>query len=150
MGWKDEAVVFLTRKAWRFSAGNRHYVVLYVILFTLANIINLGWPLLVAKILNIIQEQGINRENLHTLLFYLSFFIILTIGFWIFHVPARVIEVRNAFQVRANYKRHLLEGIMALPPEWHANHHSGNTIDKIEKSTTALYDAMPSLASRRS
>ncbi len=139
MGWKDEAVVFLSRKAWKFSEGNRHYVVLYIFLFTLANIIDLGFPLLVAKILNTIQEQGINSENLYRLLFYLSLFVVLTIGFWIFHGPARVIEIRNSFLVRANYKRYLLEGIMGLPPEWHDNHHSGNTIDKIEKSTTALY-----------
>lgn len=29
---------------------------------------------------------------------------------------------------------------MALPMEWHADHHSGDTIDKIEKGTTALFN----------
>jgi len=139
MGWKDEPVVFLTKKTWRYSEGNRFWVVLYICLFTIANSIDLLWPLLVAKILNVIQEQGVTSQNLHSLLIYLLLFIALTVGFWIFHGPARVIEIKNAFLVRANYKKYLLDGVMTLPPEWHANHHSGNTIDRIEKSTAALY-----------
>ncbi len=139
MGLKDEPVVFLSKKTWKYSEGNRFWVVFYIFLFTVANIIDLFWPLLIAKILNVIQEQGVTSINLQSILLYLLLFIALTIGFWIFHGPARVIEIRNAFLVRANYKKYLLDGVMALPPEWHVNHHSGNTIDRIEKSTTALY-----------
>ena len=32
-----------------------------------------------------------------------------------------------------------MEGILALPSEWHTNHHSGDTIDKVNKGTEALY-----------
>ncbi len=139
MGLKDEPVVFLTKKTWKYSEGNRFWVILYILLSTIANSIDLLWPLLVAKILNIIQEQGVTSQNLHSLLLYLLLFIALTIGFWLFHGPARVIETKNAFLVRANYKKYLLDGVMGLPPEWHANHHSGNTIDRIEKSTSGFY-----------
>ncbi len=139
MRWKDEPVVFLTKKTWKYSEGNRGGVIFYIFLFTIANTIELLWPLLIAKILNVIQEQGVTSINLQSILLYLLLFIALTVGFWIFHGPARVIEIKNAFLVRANYKKFLIDGVMALPPEWHANHHSGNTIDRIEKSTTALY-----------
>ncbi len=43
------------------------------------------------------------------------------------------------FLVRANYKKHLLDCTIGLPLEWHTDHHSGDTIDKIEKGTKALY-----------
>ena len=59
MGWKDEPVVFLTKKTWKYSEGNRLWVVFYIFLFTIANTIELLWPLLIAKILNVIQEQGV-------------------------------------------------------------------------------------------
>lgn len=139
MGWKDEPVVFLTRKTWKYSAGNRPKIILYLILFIFANAIDLLWPLLIAKILNFIQENGVTQENLPTLIWYFSFFLILTIGFWIFHGPARVIENKNAFLAKANYKKYLLDGTMNLPTEWHTEHHSGDTIDKIEKATMALF-----------
>ncbi|MBS3169226.1 ABC transporter ATP-binding protein [Candidatus Woesearchaeota archaeon] len=139
MGWKDEPVVFLTRKTWKYSGENRPKIVLYVILFVMANAIDLLWPLLIAKILNFIQENGVTAENISTLIWYLSFFLVLTIGFWMFHGPARVIENKNAFLAKANYKRYLLDGTMSLPVEWHTEHHSGDTIDKVEKATTALF-----------
>ncbi|MBI4152390.1 ABC transporter ATP-binding protein [Candidatus Woesearchaeota archaeon] len=139
MGWKDEPVVFLTRKTWKYSGENQPKIVLYVILFVIANAIDLLWPLLIAKILNFIQENGVTTQNIPTLIGYLSFFLVLTIGFWIFHGPARVIENKNAFLAKANYKRYLLDGTMSLPAEWHTEHHSGDTIDKVEKATTALF-----------
>ena len=139
MGWKDEPVVFLTRKTWKYSSGNRSKIILYVILFIIANAIDLLWPLLIAKILNFIQENGVTTQNISTLIWYLSFFLVLTIGFWIFHGPARVIENKNAFLAKANYKKYLLDGTMSLPAEWHTEHHSGDTIDKIGKASTALF-----------
>ncbi|MBI2102260.1 ABC transporter ATP-binding protein [Candidatus Woesearchaeota archaeon] len=139
MGWKDEPVVFLTRKTWKYSEGNRSKIIVYVTLFIIANAIDLLWPLLIAKILNFIQENGVTTQNITTLIWYFSFFLVLTVGFWIFHGPARVIENRNAFLAKANYKKYLLDGTMSLPAEWHTEHHSGDTIDKIEKATTALF-----------
>ena len=131
---------FLVSKLWKFSEGNRKHVVLYSVMFVLANAVDFAEPLIVARLLNIVQEQGITPESMPALLWTLSFFIIITVGFWLFHGPARVIELRNAFLVRANYKKYLLEGTMALPAKWHSDHHSGNTIDKIEKSTRALHE----------
>lgn len=136
----DNPIFYLGKKTWQFSKGNHPQVVLFVVLFICANVIALLEPLIVAKILNTIQEQGITKENFHSFLFLLSLFIIQTIAFWMFHGPARVIETKNAFLVRANYKQYLLNGTFALPMSWHTDHHSGDTIDKIEKGSRALFD----------
>lgn len=48
-------------------------------------------------------------------------------------------ENSNAFRVRASYRRYLLQGIMAQPMDWHVAHHSGDTNDKVEKGTGALF-----------
>ncbi len=136
---KTNPILYLTKKVWEYSSGNRENVVLYLVLFLIANATSLAEPLIVAKILNTVQEQGVTQETLPVLLFLLSLFVLLGLAFWAFHGPARVIERRNAFLVRANYKKYLLDGVMGFPLEWHTNHHSGDTIDKIEKGTNALY-----------
>ncbi|MBI4122298.1 MAG: ABC transporter ATP-binding protein [Parcubacteria group bacterium] len=140
MKLQNNPVVYLSSKMWKYSQGNRGSVVLYVLLFLLANGLSFLDPLIIAKIINILQERGLNEQSLPDLLFYLGVFFVLNLGFWCFHGPARIIERQNAFLVRFNYKKHLLGGVMAFPLEWHTDHHSGDTIDKVEKGTHALYD----------
>ncbi len=132
-------VVYLTQKLWQYSAGNRRNVVAYSVMFCFANAIDFLRPLLVGAILNTLQTQGVTNGNISAIFVLVVSFLGLTLGFWVFHGFARVIENNNAFHVRANYKKYLLDGVMALPLGWHTNHHSGNTIDKIEKGTVALF-----------
>ncbi len=139
MAIKNNPVIYLTLKLWEYSKGNRKNVVLYSIMLIIANMFNLISPLVIAKVLNIIQEDGLVSTNLYSIMLYLSVFIFIELGFWTFHGPAMIILAKNSFLVRANYKRYLLDGTMSLPAQWHTDHHSGDTIDKIEKGTSALY-----------
>ncbi len=132
-------IAYLTKKLWKYSNGNRRWVVFYSVLFTLANGVSVLEPLVVGKILNIIQQEGLTATSFPHLGVALGIFFSLNIFFWVFHGPARIIENKNAFLARANYKQYLLSGVMAFPMEWHADHHSGDTIDKVEKGTQALY-----------
>ncbi len=136
---RNNPIIFLFRKLWQYSESNKKGVVLFFVLFLFADVIWLLEPVVVAKILNSVQEKGVTKETLPTLALYLSFFIGIVFMGWVFHGPARVIETKNAFFVRANYRKYLLDGVMALPASWHTDHHSGDTIDKIEKGTRALY-----------
>ncbi len=140
MKFFNEPIIYMARKTWQYSKGNRHKVLLYLFFFTMANLIYLAWPLIIAGILNMVQSEGLSFDNLPRVIFYLSLFFIIGIGFWAFHGPARVLESTNAFMARAKYKKYLLDGVMDLPASWHTDHHSGDTIDRIEKSTTALFD----------
>ena len=136
---RDNPALFLFSKTWKYSAGNRKNVVLYWVMFLVANAIALLSPLLVGRVMNIVQTQGVTTGNIWQLLGLISLTLVITIAFWALHGPARVIEADNAFKVRANYKKYLFHGVMSLPIEWQTNHHSGNTMDKIEKGTGALY-----------
>lgn len=136
----ENPIVYLTGKMWRYSKGTRKTVVLYLVLFITANSISLLEPLIVARILNVIQTEGITSENFYGILSLLSVLLILTLVFWSLHGPARVIENINSFRIGVNYKKYLINGVMALPLEWHTDHHSGDTIDKIEKGSSALKD----------
>lgn len=140
MLFQKNPLVYLSVKMWQYSKGNRPNVVLYFVLSAISNVISLSETLVVALMLNTLQAQGLNSSNFFRLIMYLVLIIVVNAGVWAFHGPSRVLETTNAFLVRANYKRYLLTGIMALPVEWHTDHHSGNTIDKIEKGSNALYN----------
>ena len=135
---RENPIIYLAGKMWKYSEGTRKNIVLFFVLFTIANSIELLEPLLVAKILNTIQAEGVNEGNILRLFLYLAGFLGITLSFWSFHGPARVIENTNAFRTYVNYRRYLITGVMALPLEWHTDHHSGDTIDKIERGSGGL------------
>jgi ATP-binding cassette subfamily B protein len=131
---------YLLRKTWQYSDGNKSKIVLYWAMFITANIIDLvSGPIVWAKIIDVITKQGITKENIGLLLTLLSLTLLTDVLFWSFHGPARLIERINAFKARANYRKHLLKGVMSLPMGWHVDHHSGDTIDRIEKGASGLY-----------
>lgn len=136
---KNNPIIYLFGKTWQYSAGNRKNVLLYFLLFAIANAVNFVSPLIIAKVFNIVQRSGISSENFPEILFWLVVFSLSNFAFWCFHGPARIIENRNAFLASANYKKYLLDGILAFPLEWHMEHHSGDTIDKIGKGTNAMF-----------
>ena len=139
MGFGDNPIIFLTKRMWEFSKGNRKNVILFSLMFIVVGVIYALDPLILATLLNIIQEQGVTQDNIFLLLGLIALFPILSVVFWSLHGPARVLERNNAFIVRANYKKFLLNGIMDLPSQWHADHHSGDIIDKVSKATTHLH-----------
>ncbi|MFA5230735.1 MAG: ABC transporter ATP-binding protein [Candidatus Paceibacterota bacterium] len=133
-------LIYLFKKMWEYSRGNHRNVILYIILSISSNLIYALEPLVVGLFLNTVQSQGVNSGNLSYLLFVLSLLMVIELCVWALHGPSRIMESSNAFFVRRKYKNYLLNGTMALPVEWHADHHSGDTIDKIEKGTSALFN----------
>lgn len=132
-------LVYLFNKMWVYSKGNHKNVILYILMSVLANLLMALEPLIVGLFLNAVQTIGVHKETILHLFLILSLLFFLETVFWLLHGPSRVKENRNAFFVRRNYKNYLLQGTMALPMEWHTDHHSGDTIDKIEKGTSALF-----------
>lgn len=138
MALKDNPIVYLTRQLWKYSVENRKKIALYASMFLGANLVDLSQPFIMAAMFNELQKNGLTENNIWYLYFVLSLLIVRGLAFWAFHGPARLIENKNAFIAGANYKKFLLGGVMFLPLEWHVNHHTGDTIDKIEKGTRGL------------
>ncbi|MFT4310474.1 MAG: ATP-binding cassette domain-containing protein [Candidatus Woesearchaeota archaeon] len=131
-------VFHLVQKFWTFSAGNRVWVVVYTAMFLCAQVFAFLEPLLIGWLLNTIQQEGLS--NISKILGIAGLYILIRFLFWCFHGPARIIERKNAFFVRAQYKQFLMKGILGMPSKWHQDHHSGDSIDKVEKGTTALFN----------
>ncbi len=139
LGDTRNPLVHLFSQTWRFS-DSRWKIVLYWALFLIANSIALiSQPLLMARIMDTIQKQGVTKDNLMIIGWNLALISLFNIAFWVFHGPARVTERINAYGVRANYRRFLLKGVFGLPLSWHAEHHTGETTDQVEKGANAQY-----------
>ncbi len=135
----NNPVVYLWRKMYFYAENRRKNIIGATTLFIFANIADAAQPLIFGYFLNYIQKNGITKENLTHLFLILLLFLASEIIFWAFWAPARIIEQKTAFATKKNYKEYLLRGTMALPLSWHTDHHSGDTIDKMEKGTSAIF-----------
>ncbi len=137
----QNALAYLFKKCWQYSKGNRGAVVSFWALFIFAGCIDVFVvPLAWARLMDVVQVSGITKDSLMGLLGLLLLIPGSKLLFWCLHGPARLIELANAFMIRGNYRKFLMAGIMKLSLEWHAEHHSGDTVDRINKGTQALYD----------
>ncbi len=134
------AFVALLSALWRYAEGRRAIVVLYVSMFVIANAINMFEPYVVGLVMNSLQRSAMTAVPLRGILTNLAILFSLTIGFWMFHGPARVLEMSTAFKIRMAFKDHLFNILTRLPAQWHKNHHSGQSINRGRKSSSALFE----------
>lgn len=133
-------VWYLYKKMWQYSEGNRKKVIRFVLLFSAAGVLDaLVEPMIWSHILNRLQQGEITRANVYEIIGLLCIILTNVFLFWAIHGPARVIERDNAFKVKTNYREFLTKGTLDLPLEWHKTHHSGKTIDQMNKGTQALF-----------
>jgi ABC-type multidrug transport system fused ATPase/permease subunit len=138
-------ITSLIATGWKYAGKRRHLIVFYLILFAGSEATALAEPYIVGRILNCVQTgasgTGKGSEPIfHQILFYLGLLLLTQIGFWVFHGPGRLIERFVAFHIKADYKTALFRMVTELPLQWHREHHSGDSIDKINKASKALQD----------
>ncbi len=137
--WKNP-LFYLFSKKWQYS-DDKAIIVCFWGMFILAEIIEtFVSPLVMASIINKVQNEGVDSSNIGAYYEQLSLLVLAIICAWALHGPARVMERTSGFKATTNYTKYLLGGVIKLPMEWHVDHHSGDTIDKVKKGTEAIRD----------
>ncbi len=126
------------REEWKHLGNRRKKFLLSISLFLIAGIISLLNPLVIGLIFNSIQETITSSAELKKLIMMIFLLLALNIGFWIFHGTGRIIEETTGFYVHRNYTNSKINKILELPIKWHKDHHSGDTIDKINRGRNSL------------
>jgi ATP-binding cassette, subfamily B, bacterial len=127
----------LYRAFWTFAEGQRHKVIVSSSLLVGSQLVKLAIPWLAAQAINAIQlsgAQGLQQAGSVILLILLAACVS-----WALHGPGRVIERSVGIHVRANLADRLYRRVAALPLSWHETHHTGETQQRLEKATQALY-----------
>lgn len=136
------AFAALLSAAWRYASGRRRRLCAYAVLFVGANVVLLLEPIVIGHLLNTIQRINEIENPLSTLTMLFVFMMSIQAGFWMFHGPARVLETTLAFHAKVAFADRLFHIVTSLPVQWHKDHHSGQTINRMRKSTNALHDFM--------
>jgi ABC-type multidrug transport system fused ATPase/permease subunit len=138
------AIIFLFKKGWHYAKGMRGTYILYISMFVLAQAISVSQPYFIGLLLNSVQTATTPAETLENVIKYsLIVFGVLSI-FWLLHYPARVLEMRTAFKIRINFREDLFKKLLALPLAWHQDNPTGDSIDRINRSTLGLHSFLSS------
>ncbi|MDA3836154.1 MAG: ABC transporter ATP-binding protein [Nanoarchaeota archaeon] len=124
---------------WKYLQKYRGRFIIYMSLFLIAALVSLLTPLVIGKIFNFIQAGEVaDPATLMKLLWMISLIFVIQVIFWLFHGTARVFENLTGFMVHRNYTNDKIKKVLDLPVSWHKDHHSGDTIDKINKGRGSL------------
>jgi len=132
----------LIRTGWRFAGKYRFAIIGYTLLFMVAQVIALLEPYVVGLMLNEVQHDiSTNSGELMVhVAWYMGWFFLLKLGFWAIHGPTRLLERYVAFQIAFAFKAHMFQSVTRLPLKWQRQHHSGESIDKVNRAANALSD----------
>jgi|TARA_Y100000034_G_scaffold122476_1_gene167963 ABC-type multidrug transport system fused ATPase/permease subunit len=126
------------KEEWIYLGNRRKIFILYLFLFIIAGAIALTVPLIIGLIFNTIQENITSDADLKKLLFMIFLLLVVDVVFWIFHGTGRILEQKTGFIVHKNFVNTKIRRVLELPTLWHKDHHSGDTIDKINRADGSL------------
>ncbi|MBI3891195.1 MAG: ABC transporter ATP-binding protein [Candidatus Wallbacteria bacterium] len=133
-------IVYLARRAWENAGRHRPLMLLYLTLFAGAQALSLAEPFVIGRMLNSVQAAGGSANILRAVVTGAGLYLLLQFAFWIFHGPARVFERYVAFRIRVRFRSTLFRVMTELPLQWHRDNHSGETIDRMNRAATALFE----------
>lgn len=129
--------IYVFKKHWNLAIGERYKVCTYVILHMISVIAITAQPLTFAMVINTLQDM--NKHTLQTVTYWLFAYVTCFYVFEMCHRFARGIELGVAYR---NKKRFVLDTYLFLQSmslSWHAKHHSGNVISRVNKASDALF-----------
>ena len=128
--------IFMIKKLWKYSKSDHWRVVLYMVLHILSMLGMLGQPYAFSRIVNALQLNNGNLFN--TVLKWLAVYFGCFCIFEICHRSARYFERWVAFRNKKRFICSMYDHLQSLPLEWHAENHSGNVIDRVNRAANAL------------
>ena len=130
--------ISLLQTAYTYARKERKKMVFVYVLFICANVIASMNPLLFGWFVGKVQNDT-HRVMYYTFI-YAAGYILLKLGDWSLHGPARIMERTLAFNLSRNFLQEKYHQTIHLTAKWHQDHHSGATINRIRKAYEALRD----------
>ena len=127
----------LYRTLWHYADGDQRRVVLFMTLLIVAQALKLAIPYLSGAAVEAMQAKG--DEALGAAARDMALIFLACVASWALHGPARVLERFVAIRIRERFADTLYVKVTSLPLDWHEHHHSGETIERVQKSGSALF-----------
>lgn len=84
------------------------------------------------------QDGGLEHDNLVHVSWLIGGLLGLELLWWIFWWIGRIAGQQAGFLTAVNYREHLVQGLLHFKLQWHTDHDSGDTLDKLNQSSSAL------------
>ncbi|MEM8529082.1 MAG: ABC transporter ATP-binding protein [Bacteroidota bacterium] len=126
----------MLQKAWQYADGQRKRFILIYTMFGLSNLVAASYPIIWGLFINELQLKG--TDALRYAWIYAGAYLVIHLIDWAFHGTSRVMERELAFKISQNYLESVYHKAVHISVGWHKDHHSGQTINRINKAYTAL------------
>src|SRR3990167_1987456 len=127
----------LIKAVWQNGKPWRKSIVIYYLAYVIAQaFISIG-PYALGRAIDVLQH--FTPDRLHEVIYWMLASVVVLILFLVFHGPARVKEREVAMKIQQKYRERIYSQLTQLPLKWHQDHHSGNIISRLNRSSTALY-----------
>ncbi len=128
----------IIRMCWRYCdrAERRRMLLIYGLLFC-SNTIALIRPIIIGAIVATVATAG--PAFLNDLLLWLGALVGSQVLYWVFIGPARIQERKLGLALRESVTERLYNDVTSLPWAWHQGHHTGDTLNRINTATKALF-----------
>ena len=131
-------ILGLYRRVWDFAQGARVQYAAAMFLLAASMVVKLLIPWLAAQAINTVQVQGATQLPLAA--WYVGMIFLVYVGSWAMHGPGRVLERNVGLQVRRQVADALYAKLASLPLSWHEGRHSGDTEQRAQQASQALFD----------
>jgi ATP-binding cassette subfamily B protein len=129
----------MIKTTWQSLGKDKPKYSFAILLLIIGEAVLLMSPWLVGQIFNSIQSGQITTtDQLHNLFFLIAMLFAIQVIFWLFHYPGRLMQIFTGFYVHKNFSNEKIRKLIELPVAWHKDNHSGDTIDRMNKSRNAL------------
>ena len=127
----------LIRAVWYYGKEWRAYIVSYYLILGIAQIFLSLSPYAFGRAINALQN--LTFETKSQVIFWLLVGVGVVFLFWLFQGPGRVVERSIALKIQHKFRLNFYDQLINLPLKWHQEHHSGNIIARINRSSIAIY-----------
>lgn len=127
----------LIKSVWQHGKPWRTVIVFYYIAYIIAQAFVGFGPYALGRSIDVLQHFSPGR--LHEVVYWMLLSVLVLLVFWLFHGPARVKEREVAMKIQQSYREQIYAQLTQMPLKWHQDHHSGNIITRLNRSSSALY-----------
>jgi ATP-binding cassette subfamily B protein len=132
------AYLYMFGRLWHYAGREKWKILAYLFLHLISQLGVLAQPYAFAQVFNVLQRN--EPDLIRQVIFWLGMYVLFFFVFNIFHRLARFIERRVAYRCRQRFINEMYTRLYHLPMKWHSDHHSGNTINRVNVASTGLSD----------
>jgi ATP-binding cassette, subfamily B, bacterial len=132
------ALKALVRACWDATHDERGRFYLFVGLFVLSNLLDLGVPWAIGYTLEIFVTHGFTETAYTLSLWGVLAYLVLRLSHTACHHFARYYQTTTAYSARMNSLHRIFSAFMKFPLNWHVRTHSGENLSKLHRSAGAV------------